>query len=158
MSELPTAEKSSPAIGDGAVELRKAVSALLRVFLVNERRFPVAGTHERYSPHDFQTLDFLARNPGSKPAELCTFLGIVPTTAAAVLDRLERRGLTKRTRHATDRRARAVSLTPEGNGFHDAIVKQDLVNMGAMLLILEPQERAPFVAMMSKIAERLLNE
>jgi DNA-binding MarR family transcriptional regulator len=140
-----------------ALELRKAVSALLRVFLVNEKQFPVAGTHERYSPHDFQTLDFLARNPGCKPAELCAFLGIVPTTGAAVLDRLERRGLLKRTRHETDRRARALSLTSQGEDFHDAIVKQDLLNMEAMLSILEPNERAPFVAMMIRIAGRLSN-
>jgi DNA-binding MarR family transcriptional regulator len=156
MTKSPRDSRSENFGSSQAVALRKAVSALLRVFLVNDKRFPVAGTHERYSPHDFQTLDFLARNPGSKPAELCAFLGIMPTTGAAVLDRLERRGLIERTRHETDRRARSVSLTPQGDDFHGAIVRQDLVNMEAMLSILNPNERAPFVAMMSKIAGRLL--
>jgi DNA-binding MarR family transcriptional regulator len=141
-----------------AVELRKAVSVLLRVFFVNERRFPVAGTNERYSPHDFQTLDFLARNPGSKPAELCAFLGVAPTTGAAVLDRLEKRTLIKRTRHETDKRARAVNLTSQGSTFHSAIVKQDIINMEALLTALDAKEREPFVTMMSKIAGRLMDD
>jgi hypothetical protein len=49
-----------------AAALRQSVSALLRLFLVNERRFPVAGANVRYSPLDFQSLSFLALNPGAE--------------------------------------------------------------------------------------------
>jgi DNA-binding MarR family transcriptional regulator len=138
-----------------AVELRAAVSTLLRVFLVNEKQFPVAGTNERYSPHDFQTLGFVAQNQGAKPTDLCHFLGVVPTTGAAILDRLERKGLLKRVAHTQDKRARAVFLTDQGSAFFNAIMTQDLINMQAILSALGEEERTQFTATMSKIAAHL---
>jgi DNA-binding MarR family transcriptional regulator len=71
---------------------------------------------------------------------------------------LERRGLIRRARHEMDKRARSLALSDHGHAFHDAIIKQDLINMEAMLSILAPEERAPFVTMMTRIAARLTSE
>jgi DNA-binding MarR family transcriptional regulator len=138
-----------------AAALRGSVSALLRLFLVNERRFPLAGTNERYSPLDFQALNFLALNPGAKVGALGDFLSVAPTTTTTLTDRLVRRGLVTRSGHADDKRAKALTLTPAGRAMFDAIYAQDLVNMQAMLNALSPDEQGQLVSMMARIAATL---
>jgi MarR family transcriptional regulator, lower aerobic nicotinate degradation pathway regulator len=138
-----------------AAALRQSVSALLRLFLVNERRFPLAGTNERYSPLDFQTLNFLALHPGAKVGALTDFLTVAPTTTTTLIDRLAKRGLVARAAHSNDKRAKALTLTPAGRAMFDAIYAQDLVNMQAMLNALPPDEQAQLVSMMGKIVAAL---
>jgi DNA-binding MarR family transcriptional regulator len=138
-----------------AAALRGSVSALLRLFLINERRFPLAGTNERYSPLDFQALSFLALNPGTKVSALGDFLSVAPTTTTTLTDRLVRRDLVARSVHADDKRAKALTLTPAGHAMFDAIYAQDLVNMQAMLNALSPDEQGQLVAMLARIVAAL---
>jgi DNA-binding MarR family transcriptional regulator len=153
---LTTSEHAPRCDDDDARALREIVSTLLRVFLVNERRFPVAGGDGvRYSAHDFQTLGFLARHPGSRMADLCAFLSVAPTTATSVVDRLARRGLVARRASAEDGRARALTLTADGAAMFARIYGQDLVNMRAMLDALPLAERGRFLDMMKRIAAAL---
>ncbi len=132
--------------------LRDAISTLLRIFLVNERVFPVAGGATRYSPHDFQTLDHLARNPGLRIGALAEFLAVSPTTATSVIDRLVRRGLVSRRMAPDDQRARVLLLTKRGQALSQRILTQDLVNMRALLGTLPPAERAHFTRLMEQVA------
>jgi DNA-binding MarR family transcriptional regulator len=138
-----------------AAALRQSVSALLRLFLVNERRFPLAGTNERYSPLDVQALNFLALHPGAKVGALGDFLSVAPTTTTTLTDRLVKRGLVARIVHADDKRAKALTLTPAGRTMFDAIYAQDLVNMQAMLDALPPDEQGQLVSMLARIVAAL---
>lgn len=47
-------------------------------------------------------------------AQMCRTLGLAPSTLSSLLNRLERRGLLKRTLSSRDRRTFALVLTPEG--------------------------------------------
>jgi DNA-binding MarR family transcriptional regulator len=138
-----------------AAALRQSVSALLRLFLVNERRFPLAGTNERYSPLDFQALNFLVLHPGAKVSALGDFLSVSPTTTTTLTDRLVKRGLVTRTTHAQDKRAKSLTLTPAGRALFDAIYAQDLVNMRALLNALPLAQQGQLVAMLKRIVAAL---
>lgn len=54
------------------------------------------------------------RKGGQTPADLLRAFGIQPSTLTGVLDRLETRGLIRRSRHPTDRRSFLLVLTPAG--------------------------------------------
>src|ERR1700674_3682680 len=54
------------------------------------------------------------RKGGQPPADLLRAFGIQPSTLTGVLDRLETRGLIRRSRHPTDRRSVLLVLTPAG--------------------------------------------
>ncbi|MEO0359846.1 MAG: MarR family transcriptional regulator [Pseudomonadota bacterium] len=143
---------------EDAARLRAAVAALMRLFLVNERRFPPAGGAARYSPHDFQSLTFIAERGEASLGALAAHLGVAATTATSVADRLVRKGLASRHVHAGDGRSRVLRPTEEGATLAKRIVAQDLVNMNAVLDALAPHERRPFVGMMARVAERLTSE
>jgi DNA-binding MarR family transcriptional regulator len=138
-----------------AVNLRLAISALLRLFLVNERRFPVAGRNERYSPLDFQALNYLALHPGAKVGALGDFMSVAPTTTTTLTDRMVRRGLVRRAPHPQDKRATALWLTDSGQTTFDAIYAQDILNMQAILDVLPDSDRAALVSIMTRVVKAL---
>lgn len=65
-------------------------------------------------PQQFAALVVIADSPGMAQQELVDATGIDPSTMVAMLDSLEEAGLAERRQHPTDRRKRALYLTPEG--------------------------------------------
>jgi DNA-binding MarR family transcriptional regulator len=59
-------------------------------------------------------LEPLLDQPQARSSELAEAAGITPSTATRILDALERNGIVHRGRSKVDRRAVAVSLSPEG--------------------------------------------
>lgn len=138
-----------------AESLLLGIRTVLRVFTVDETRFPAAEGRIKYNPVDFQTLYFLSEHPGCKNAELAKFLGIAATSAQSVCDRLIRRGFVERDRSDTSQRAVALSLTDEGESIIAAIHLQDLANCERMLKALPADERRAFVSQVTAIARAL---
>lgn len=66
------------------------------------------------SPGEFGVLTIIHQNPGLRPADVCTALGILKPNFVAVLASLERRGLVERRNSQNDRRAFALHLTAKG--------------------------------------------
>ena len=99
---------------DEAVELLRSLQRIIRVFLISERRFPVAGRNARYSPHDFHTLSFLDQRGAARAGEIGRYLEIAPTTMTGVLDRMEANGLIRRVPDEKDARATLLELTESG--------------------------------------------
>lgn len=143
------------ALGGHEVKLLKSISILLRVFTIDESRFPAAEGRMRYNPLDFQTLRYLAERPGAKAADVARFLGVAATTQQAVMDRLVKAGHVSRTDHPQSRRAKAHALTEAGQALFDAILRQDLANMATMLSCLTPEEQSQIVALTEKVAQAL---
>jgi DNA-binding MarR family transcriptional regulator len=65
-------------------------------------------------PREFGVLNVVAESPGITQQAIGEHAGIDPSTMVATLDTLEQRGLAERRPHPSDRRKRAVHLTPEG--------------------------------------------
>ena len=62
----------------------------------------------------FGVLNVLGAREGAIQQEIGSAMGIDPSTMVSLIDQLETAGLAKRRPHPTDRRARAVSITPKG--------------------------------------------
>jgi DNA-binding MarR family transcriptional regulator len=62
----------------------------------------------------FAALDAIAQQPGIDQAGLAATISFDRATIGGVVDRLEQKGLVRREVSAQDRRARRLSLTPEG--------------------------------------------
>jgi DNA-binding MarR family transcriptional regulator len=146
--------KVPPAIAETEL-LRASFIVLIRVFHVNERTAPAADGQTKYSPYDFQSLEFVAHQPGCMATALASYLAVSPTTATSIINRLVARGLVQRQRPEKNRRSISLSLTAAGRTLHQAIVRQGLKNMAVMLEPLSPTERGEFLRQMGKIVDRV---
>tara|TARA_E500000305_G_scaffold78842_1_gene64651 strand:- start:1295 stop:1756 length:462 start_codon:yes stop_codon:yes gene_type:complete len=135
-----------------AEEMADAIRVLLRTFTVDESQFPPGEGQIKYNGSDFQTLRFVQRCPGCRPADIAAFLGVAPTTVQSVVDRLIKRELLERRRRETSKRDVSLFLTPQGEDVAGAIDRQDVSNCQLMLRVLPTEERADFVKNLNKIA------
>lgn len=98
----------------------------------------------------FAALDCVAQHPGIDQASLAATIGFDRATIGGVIDRLERKGLVQRVVSAQDRRARQLSLTPEGE---QLLARCKPVVKGLqtdILALLSPAERKVFLALAHK--------
>ena len=65
-------------------------------------------------PPQFGILTMISSQPGMTQQELVESTDVDPSTMVALLDDLEASGLAERRPHPSDRRKRAVHLTPKG--------------------------------------------
>jgi MarR family transcriptional regulator, temperature-dependent positive regulator of motility len=98
----------------------------------------------------FAALDALAQQPDIDQASLAATIGFDRATIGGVIERLEAKGLVQRVVSAQDRRARQLTLTPEGEQLLAACRP---VVEGLQAHILAPltrKERAEFLALAQK--------
>ena len=65
-------------------------------------------------PAQYSVLVVIAGNPGLSQSDLAALLGIERARLVRLLDKLEKRGLTRRLASRTDRRSHALRLTGDG--------------------------------------------
>jgi DNA-binding MarR family transcriptional regulator len=65
-------------------------------------------------PAQYSVLVVIGANPGLSQADVSELLGIERARLVRLLDRLEKRGLTRRLASSTDRRSHALQLTASG--------------------------------------------
>jgi DNA-binding MarR family transcriptional regulator len=81
------------------------------------------------------------------------FRGLMMSSAGITsrLDRLESRGLVKRTRDPNDRRGILVELTDEGAKLLDEAVTADVATEGDLIACLSPHERETLASLLRKL-------
>jgi DNA-binding MarR family transcriptional regulator len=102
-------------------------------------------------PAQFSALVVIDRNPGRKQSEIAQALGIRQTNLVGLIDELERRGLTRRKRLATDRRSHAVSLTPKGAALLKKALKLHDQHEFALLSRLGRRENEQLLALLTAL-------
>ncbi len=134
--------------------LRQSIDVLVRVFKITEGH---VGDDDalKLNPSDTQAILFVAGRPGCIAADLGQFLGVVPTTTSAIVDRLVRRRLLVRGRTEENRRIVQLSLSEEGARVAEALVAQQTKHCALMLAALDKGDRKGFVRAMAKIAASL---
>ena len=135
--------------------LDEAISILLRIFAINERRYPDARGSIAFNHLDFETLARLSRQSGTSAKMLASELGISLTTMQSAIERLSGRKLVQRDSTALKGRAVALTLTDQGRKVSHAIHSQNLANCRAMLDCLAPDRRERFLADLETIASGL---
>ena len=104
---------------------------------------------------DLQALMFIGE-PGPSTVNIVgSHLGLAPVTANRLVDRLARKGLVRRVRSDENRRVRHLILTAAGEAVRQAALAERMAHCRAMLEVLDPAERAAFIGLMTKVADRI---
>jgi len=102
---------------------KEAWQRLFHFFIsTRAQRDRVLGRHG-LTPNDVRTLTSLNSKQGRTMRSLAQQWGCDASNATWIVDRLERRGLAKRTPHATDRRVKHVVLTAAGDRLRRKVLR-----------------------------------
>jgi len=131
-------------------DLGAAFAGLARAML--EAEGPVLRAHD-VEMWDYAVLSALEDGPAATQSELAAGVGRDKTRLIPILDRLEVRGLLRRTPDPADRRNRVVSLTTAGRELVQACRAGIREVEAELLSALDPAERASFVAALDRLAD-----
>ena len=104
-------------------DIRTAVPPML----ARVRQAFLAELEERLAPFDLNAADYLvlvalANDAADTASSVCSVLSHDPGAMTRKIDALEKRGLVRRVRSASDRRAIKLELTPEGRKLHAKVL------------------------------------
>lgn len=101
----------------------------------------LSGLAEDITIAQYRTLVVLASRGPQKLADLAGLLGVTPSTAGRMCERLVRRRLVARHRAQADRRVVRISLTPAGRRIVDEATRQRRVFIADVLARVPPGKR-----------------
>ena len=110
-----------------------------------------SAAHGSFSKQELLAIDALGTDGPARMGDLAGHLGVGQSAVTPIVDRLEERGLARRTRSDADRRVWLVELTEAGR---EAFAEEDAVYQGVARVMLDPldaDERATLVALLEKI-------
>lgn len=105
------------------------------------------------TPVQFAALDALRHRPGTDQAGLAQAIGKDRATVGAVADRLEQKGLVTRHVSIRDKRARELTLTPEGEALISKLLPVVERLQQEILPGLDEDEYQQFIALAAKAAK-----
>jgi DNA-binding MarR family transcriptional regulator len=147
---LPTTLAQDPA--EGGEELLDAVLAASRA-LVAVAAHSLSGLAEDVTLVQYRVLVELAARGPQHVASLAAVLGVDPSTATRMCDRLVRKGLVSRRRASTDRRTVRVSLAPAGRDLVAEVTQRRRAELGSILSRMPHEDRRPVLAALGAFAE-----
>lgn len=105
------------------------------------------------TPVQYGALQVVANQPGLDQRTLARNIALDTSTTGGVVDRLEARGWMERRTSPTDRRARQLFLTPEGQTALAATVPAMLRTQEQILAPLTPEQRTEFMRLLGMLVE-----
>ena len=115
----------------------------------------------RYDVTPVQThvLMYLHHHGGQAPQrELTEFLRAKPSTVNGVLDRMEEKGLVRRSVAGEDARRRLITLTDKGAEQQARFAESFLASEEALVRGFSPEERETLLRLLDRIVENLKEE
>ena len=131
-----------PPADDAAVEAVLLASRSL-IAIATQSLGPAA---EETTIAQYRTLVVLASRGPQRTMDLAGALGVSPSTAVRMCDRLVRKGLIRRTRSRTDRREVQISITAPGREVVDQATARRRSLIADVLGRLSPAEQAAAAA------------
>lgn len=125
-------------------ELADAVLTASRV-LVGVSARSLAESEEEISIPQYRALVVLGSRGPQRPVDLADSLGIDPSTATRLCDRLVRKRLISRRRRGADRREVRLELTARGSALLDDVTARRLREIERILLAVPAGERRGLV-------------
>lgn len=105
------------------------------------------------TPVQFAALQAVHNAPGLDQRTLARTIGFDTSTTAGVIDRLEARGLLRRSASPDDRRVRLLTLTPDGEALLAQVIPRMQRAQARMLEPLPKAERAEFMRMLKALVD-----
>ncbi|GAA3099528.1 MarR family transcriptional regulator [Pseudonocardia yunnanensis] len=131
-------------------DLGAAFARLTRMMI--EAETPVLRAHD-VEMWDYAVLSALEEGAVPTQSELAAAVGRDKTRLIPILDRLEARGLLRRTPDPADRRNRVVALTEEGRELVRSCRAGIRGVEAEVLAVIDPDERAVFVAVLDRLTD-----
>jgi DNA-binding MarR family transcriptional regulator len=131
-------------------DLGAAFARLTRMMI--EAETPVLRAHA-VEMWDYAVLSALEEGAAPTQSELAAAVGRDKTRLIPILDRLEARGLLRRTPDPADRRNRVVALTDDGRELVRSCRAGIRGVEAEVLAAIDPEERAVFVAVLDRLAD-----
>jgi DNA-binding MarR family transcriptional regulator len=131
-----------------AAELQQLLPTFLGAMLRRERNAVSQGI---ITLPQFLGMDFLRKTPGSPVKEFAETLGLKPSSASGLIDRMVQKGLVLRTHSKTDRRVVRLTLEAKGEQMVDEIMEQKQQSAAELFAPLSADERAIFLKIMQKV-------
>lgn len=126
--------------------IRRLQQMAVAVFLQETQGFGV-------TPVQYGALMTVARQPGLDQRTLAGLMGLDTSTTAGVVDRLEARGLLRRSASPTDRRVKLLDATPEGEALLQDMTPRVQLAQARMLAPLSDPEQALFMDMLKRLVQ-----
>jgi DNA-binding MarR family transcriptional regulator len=126
---------------------RQATDAVLTAsrVLVSVAARSLADHEEVVSLRQYRALVVLASRGPQRPGDLAVALGVDPSTATRLCDRLVRKRLITRRRAGDDRREVRLDLTAKGNRLVDSVTQRRREEIEQILAAIPASERANLV-------------
>lgn len=144
--------RSSAALEGRGREVVDAVVAASRA-LVGVAARSLAGFEEEVTLAQYRMLVLLCSRGPQRVADLAQALGVAPSTATRMTDRLVAKHLARRQRAAADRRSVSVRVTPAGRELVDGVTERRRDEVGRIVAAMEPASREPLVEALRAFAE-----
>ncbi len=107
-------------------------------------------------PVDLHLMKMISEAPEIIIGEIRSALGVPASTMSSIVNRLENKGLLKRTISNRDRRSYGLKLTPKGVKIQAEHERVDLLMAGKVLETLhDPQERETLIRLLFKVVRNL---
>jgi DNA-binding MarR family transcriptional regulator len=101
----------------------------------------------------YRALVVLASRGPQRAVDLAAVLGVNPSSATRLVDRLVRSGLVRRSRERSDRRALRVTLSPTGRALVAEVTPRRREEVERLLLALPPGRHKQVVEALRGIAD-----
>nr|WP_326183775.1 MarR family transcriptional regulator [uncultured Oscillibacter sp.] len=113
-------------------------------------------SHYDVTPAQTHALLYLHQHGGQAPQCAVTeFLKVKPSTANGILDRMEEKGLVRRTVSGSDARKRLISLTDKGAEQQTLVQQGFLDTESAMVRGFTPEEAETLLALLERVIQNL---
>ena len=115
--------------------------------------------HLGLTPNQFTILRWLIEKEprGLTQRRLAQLMASDANTITSILNRMEAKGLIKRTPHKTDKRALRVVIKPTGRELYHKARPIALELQGQLLDCLPPEQREPFLEQLAIVADACQN-
>lgn len=134
-----TSEDHRPDVVDGITDLAEAVVTASRVLVAVAARS--LAEEESVSLPQYRALVVLAAHGLQRPVDLAQALGVDPSTATRMCDRLQAKGLITRRRDNGDRRVVVLDLSGTGRRLVERVTRRRTREIGEIVAAIDPKER-----------------
>ena len=124
--------------------IRRLQQMAVAVFLQETQGFGI-------TPVQYGALLTVQRQPGLDQRSLANLMGLDTSTTAGVVDRLEARGLLRRSASPTDRRVKLLGITEDGAALLADMQPQVAAAQARMLAPLTDAEKPLFMDMLTRL-------
>ncbi|MFF3322661.1 MarR family winged helix-turn-helix transcriptional regulator [Streptomyces sp. NPDC002889] len=146
-------EQNQP--GDGMDDVDAVTRAVLTAsrLLVALSARSLASVEDRVTLHQFRLLVVLSTHGAAKLVLLAERLGVSPSTAMRMVDRLITIGLVDRQTNPDNRRETVLRLTPEGERIVEEVMSGRRKEIASIVERLDPAQRAALIAALTAFTE-----